>query len=114
MSYCWKSSLNFTPPKKIFFLFCFFSSYVVGGSYRNWKKRYFILRKSTLTYYGTEGDKKPKGVIDLASGRGVRKKVHCLLLEEDWPNEATEDLAFGLAVTGRTYYMYGCDGAAVE
>ena len=89
-------------------------TFATGGSYRNWKMRYFVLRKSTLTYYAVEGDKKPKAVIDLTKGRGVRSKCHCFLLDEDWPTEATEDMAFGLAVTDRTYHMYGCDIAAVE
>jgi hypothetical protein len=90
------------------------SAYNPGGSYRNWKKRYFILRKSTLSYYAVEGDKNPKGVIDLTNGRGVRSKDQCHLDVKAWPSAASEELAFGLAVKDRTYYIYGCDHAAVE
>lgn len=76
--------------------------------------RYFILRRTTLSYYAAEGDKKAKGVIDLTQGRGIRTKEQCQLEEEEWPNAATEELAFGLAVKDRTFYIYGCDQAAVE
>lgn len=85
-----------------------------GGSYRNWKRRYFILRPSSLSYYAEEGDKTPKGAIDLTQSRGIRSKEQCLLEEREWPIAATKCLAFGLAVKERTFYMYGCDEAAVE
>lgn len=85
-----------------------------GGSYRSWKRRYFVLHKSTLSYYAAEGDKKPKGVIDLTLGRGVRSREQCLLGQEEWPAVATSSLAFGVAVENRTLYIYGCDEAAVE
>lgn len=85
-----------------------------GGSYRSWKRRYFILRKSTLSYFAAEGDKKPKGVIDLTHGRGVRSKEQCQLEEEEWPVVAVGNLAFGVAVEERTFHVYGCDQAAVE
>lgn len=87
---------------------------IIGGSYRSWKRRYFVLRKSTLTYYAAEGDKKPKGVIDLTHGRGVRSKEQCRLDEEEWPVAATSNLAFGVAVEYRTLFVYGCVEAAVE
>lgn len=85
-----------------------------GGSYRNWNRRYFVLRRSTLSYYVSEGDKSPKGVIDLTKGRGVRPRDHCQLDEGDWPRAARRQLAFGLAVDNRTFHMYGYDQAAVE
>lgn len=56
----------------------------------------------------------PKGMIDLTHGRGIRSKEQCHLEEEEWPSAADGDLAFGLAVKDRTFYIYGCDQAAVE
>ena len=85
-----------------------------GGSYRNWKRRYFILRSSTLSYYAEEGDKTPKGVIDLTHGRGIRSKGECQLEEGEWPTSASQQLAFGLALEERTFFMYGLDEDAVE
>ena len=88
--------------------------YFSGGSYRNWNRRYFILRPSTLSYFSSEGDKNPKGVIDLTKGRGVRTKDQCKLRSEEWPRAATQNVSFGLAIEDRTFYLYGCDKAAVE
>lgn len=82
-----------------------------GGSYKNWKKRYFILRESTLQYYKKEGEPAPKGVVDLSTGRGVRSMKQCDL---DWPDCARPGQSFGLAVEHRTYYLYGNDQAAIK
>lgn len=87
-------------------------SYHAGGSYRNWKKRYFVLSNSSLQYFAKEGDQTPKGTIDLTQGRGIRTKDQCEL--ESWPKEAKPGLAFGLAIEGRTYYIYGNDRTAIE
>ena len=82
----------------------------VGKHYKTWNRRYFVLQGTTLSYYKKEADKTPQGVIDLAKGRGVRPKMLVKgLTNEEWPAKATEDLAFGLAVEGRTYYIYGSD-----
>ena len=85
-----------------------------GGSYRNWNRRYFVLRKSTFSYYVSEGDRVPKGTIDLTKGRGIRSKEQCRLDEQEWPRAAKRNVAFGLAVENRTYYIYGYDQVAVE
>lgn len=84
-----------------------------GGGYRSWKKRYFVLQDSNLSYYTKEGDKSPRGTIDLTSGRGVRSKEHCKAVEQ-WPKDATDDVTFGLAVAKRTYFFYGKDKAVVQ
>ena len=74
-----------------------------------------MLQGTTLSYYKKEGDKTPKGVIDLTKGRGVRPKMLVNgLTKEEWPAKATEDLAFGVAVEGRTYYMYGSEAEDVR
>ena len=83
-----------------------------GGQYRNWKKRYFVLKNTTLSYYNKEGDEKTKGDIDLTKGRGVRSKKQTQGLE--WPDDAKHSLAFGLAVEGRTYYFYGSDAEEIK
>ena len=82
-----------------------------GGSYRNWKKRYFILSDASLKYYTKEGDNTPKKVIDLKQGRGIRNRKQC---ELEWPKDAKPGLSFGLATDTRTYYLYGDDKAAVK
>ena len=83
-----------------------------GGVYRNWKKRYFVLCGTTLTYYAREEDTESKGVVDLTTGRGVRTKDQCTL--EDWPKEAKASLTFGVATESRTYYLYGTDKEEVR
>ena len=84
----------------------------IGGQYRNWKKRYFVLKGTTLTYSVKEDDAEPKGVIDLTKGRGVRAKNQTQGLE--WPDEAKNSVAFGLAIEGRTYYLFGTDVQEVK
>ena len=82
-----------------------------GGSYKNWKKRYFVLRDSTLQYYKKESEPSPKGIVDLSSGRGVRSRKQCDL---EWPDSAKSEQSFGLAIDNRTYYFYGDDQAAIK
>lgn len=60
-----------------------------------------------MDYYAKDGDPTPKNSIDLTTGRGVREPCDCKL--SDWPNEATEDCAFGIATEDRTFYLYGFD-----
>ena len=85
--------------------------YCTGGSYRNWKKRYFTLSDDTLKYYAKEGDSSPKKVIDLKESRGVRNRTQCGVV---WPREAQPGLAFGIATDKRTFYLYGDDKDAVK
>lgn len=82
-----------------------------GGSFKNWKIRYFVLRKNCLEYYKEEKDEVPKGTIDLTTGRGVRTRDQCVL---EWPEKAKPGRCFGLAVKNRTFYFYGDDRGAVE
>ncbi|KAL5481861.1 hypothetical protein EMCRGX_G022121 [Ephydatia muelleri] len=81
-----------------------------GGAYRNWKKRYFVLKGSTLSYYNAPNEQQAKGEIDLKTGRGVRPKSKCTL---EWPSAAKANLCFGVATDSRTYYIYGTDKADV-
>ena len=64
---------------------------------------YFVLDSSTLKYYKKETDKKPKGKLDLTMGRGVRAQDRCKV---DWPESTEEGLRFGIAIEGRTFYVY--------
>ena len=86
--------------------------YILGGLYRNWKKRFFILKGTSLLYYKNEGDASPKKTIDLTTGRGVRSKAHTK--EVQWPDNAKNSITFALAVEGRTYYFYGTDASEVK
>lgn len=45
-----------------------------GAYVQNWKKRYFILRKGSLSYFARPEDEAPKGIISL-----VRVKVFSML-----------------------------------
>lgn len=83
----------------------------VGGSYRNWKKRYFVLYETFLSYYARKGDSAPKGNIDLTLGRGVRTRDQC---DTEWPKAAKPGLAFGLAIEDRTFYLHGDKEATVK
>jgi uncharacterized small protein (DUF1192 family) len=40
-----------------------------GGKRHNWKKRWFVLKKQFLYYFGSRTDETPKGVIDLTNAR---------------------------------------------
>lgn len=82
-----------------------------GGSYRSWKKRYFVLYETFLSYYTKQGDPTPKGNIDLTMGRGTRLRDQCDL---EWPTSAKPGLAFGLATEERTFYLYGDNQAAIK
>ena len=86
-------------------------SFTSGGSYRSWKKRYFVLSDVELKYFTKEGENTPKKVIDLKRGRGIRDRDQCDL---EWPKEAKPGLSFGLATETRTYYLYGNDKAIVK
>ena len=86
--------------------------YILGGLYRNWKKRFFILKGTSLSYYKNEGDTTPKKTIDLTTGRGVRSKAHTK--EVQWPNDAKNSVTFALAVEGRNFYFYGVHASEVK
>ena len=91
--------------------YCLFASFLKGGKYRNWKKRYFVFKGSSLQYFVNEGDTVAKGNIDLVAGLGVRKRNQCSL---EWPKDAKNGLCFGLATENRTYYLYGTDKTEIE
>lgn len=82
-----------------------------GGAYRNWKKFYFVLTDSSLSYYKKEGDTTPKRRIDLTTGRGMRTREQC---DIEWPKSAKANLSFGVATEERTFYIYGDDETSVK
>ncbi|KAI0980862.1 hypothetical protein GJ496_005893 [Pomphorhynchus laevis] len=54
----------------------------LGGNFRNWKRRWFILTGCCLYYFELSSDRTPKGIIPLAVGLCVRDstdvtKEHC-------------------------------------
>lgn len=83
----------------------------LGGKYRNWKKRYFVLKGTSIQYFVNQGDAVARGNIDLTKARGVRKRNHCAL---DWPKDAKNGLCFGISTEERTYYLYGTDKTEIE
>ena len=83
---------------------------ITGGGYRNWKKRYCILRENSLSYYVKKGDNHPKKMIDLTEACGIREKKQCTM--QDWPGDAK--FCFGLASSKRTWYFYGSEGKDVK
>ena len=89
-------------------------AYYIGGLYRNWKRRYFVLKGNALYYYKNEGDEDPKGSIDLTKGRGIRTKKQTKEDEVGWPKDAKNSMAFAVAINERTYYIYGTDVAEIE
>ena len=44
----------------------------------------------------------------------MRSREQCQLDSDEWPEEASGSLAFGLATESRTFYFFGSDQAAVE
>ena len=82
----------------------------LGGAYRNWKKRWCVLREDSLSYYVKQGDAKPKKTVNLTHGRGTRTKERCSL--ENWPGDAT--FCFGLATSERTWFFYGSDSKDIK
>ena len=103
----WKTNFNLNHDIFIYI----YISVILGGSYKNWKKRYFVLYETFLSYYAKQGDSTPKGNIDLTMGRGIRLRDQCDL---EWPKSAKPGLAFGLAIEERTYYLYGDSQEAVK
>lgn len=60
-----------------------------------------------MEYFAQQGDvgkKKPKGVIDLTTGFGVRTQDECHK-EINWPKSATAEASFAVATEKRTWYM---------
>lgn len=84
---------------------------IKGVKNASFKKRYFILSGTTLTYYEHEKSKKPCGEIDLTKGLGVREKEDCSS-NVTWPKRV-DILCFGVATTTRTFYLAGEDVAEV-
>ena len=100
---CWQYRISINPCIIALLLF-------IGGAYRNWKKRWCVLKEESLSYYVKQGDAKPKKTVDLKHGRGVRTKERCSL--ESWPGDAT--FCFGLATSARTWFFYGSDKKDVK
>ena len=72
-----------------------------------------MLKGTELSYYKKEGDTKPKGVIDLKTGRGVRTMKY---ISEgiEWPEDVQANYAFAIAASTRTYYIYGKSSKEVQ
>jgi len=85
---------------------------LTGGGHKKWKKNYCILRENSLSYFVNKDDSKPRKIIDLKKGRGVRKKDNCRIDVEDWPDDAK--VCFGVALPKRTWYFYGSDDKDVQ
>lgn len=85
----------------------------IGGNYRNWKERHFVLRGTTLSYYKNKEDTKPKGVIDLTTGRGVRTMKY-VTDSIEWPDDVKANYAFAIATSIRTYYIYGKSSKEIQ
>jgi len=54
-----------------------------GVKRRNWNKRWFVLRSTTMAYYKNSNDKTPKGVINLRDIRSVEssfRKPFCFAI----------------------------------
>lgn len=66
-----------------------------GGSIKTWKKRWLVLKGTTLFYFARQGDKKPKGTIELNSSMKV-KDATC----------KRSPVAFSIETEGRSYIMY--------
>ena len=82
----------------------------LGAEYRTWKKRYFVLKDTTIIYYANKGDTLEKGRIDLTKGYGIRDKIQTMGMGGvNWPPNVDRCVSFGIAVEGRTYYLYGED-----
>jgi len=67
-----------------------------GGSYKNWNKRYFILKDAALFYYKTPKDTTFTGRIDLESNSVVKEE----------PGIKKSPHIFSISTSRRIYFMY--------
>lgn len=67
-----------------------------GGSYKNWNKRYFVLKDRALFYYKTQKDSVFTGRIDLESNSTVKEE----------PGIKKSPFIFSISTSRRTFYMY--------
>lgn len=67
-----------------------------GGSYKNWNKRYFILKDRALYYYKTPKDTVFTGRIDLEARSAVKEE----------PGIKKSPHTFSISTSRRTFYMY--------
>ena len=77
-----------------------------GVSNPSFQRRYLVLQGTTLSWRKNDSVKKPKALIDLREGRGVREKnqTHSTV---PWPAGVSTDLCFAVATEKRTYYFVG-------
>ena len=78
-----------------------------GGTFKTWRKRWFVLEAFTLQYYKREGDKKPKATVSIGPKCKVLPSVSNKKIKKKRPN------AFCLETEGRTYYL-DCDDNATK
>ena len=70
-----------------------------GGTFKTWRKRFFVLEAFTLSYYKKEGDKKPKAIVSIDPECKVLPSVTNKKIKKKRPD------AFCLETHGRTYYL---------
>ena len=70
-----------------------------GGTFKTWRKRWFVLEAFTLCYYKKEGDKRPKATVSIDVNCNVLPSVENKKIKKKRPN------AFCLVTRGRTYYL---------
>ena len=68
--------------------------------------RYLILQGTTLSWRKNDSVRKPKAIIPLSEGRGVRERnqTHPTV---PWPDDVSTDLCFAVATEKRTYDFVG-------
>lgn len=83
----------------------------LGGRYKSWKRRWFILNDNCLYYFEYTTDKEPRGIIPLENiqVREVqdRHKPHCFELYADGSEfiKACKTDSEGKVVEGKSVYL---------
>eukprot|EP00163_Fabomonas_tropica_P002582 TRINITY_DN1199_c0_g1_i1.p1 TRINITY_DN1199_c0_g1~~TRINITY_DN1199_c0_g1_i1.p1 ORF type:complete len:342 (-),score=76.99 TRINITY_DN1199_c0_g1_i1:118-1143(-) len=77
-----------------------------GGLRKNWKKRWFVMKDATLSYY-----EKPESVVTKAKAKGTIELIDVICQEN---NEMGKDHCFELVTGQRTYYFVAKDDAEMQ
>eukprot|EP00912_Choanoflagellata_sp_UC4_P000099 UC4_evm6s67 len=84
-----------------------FSGFLVkqGRIRKNWKRRFFVLREETLSYYRRPIDEKPAGVIDVSAINHVPVvDNHTVGFKSD--GTVSLEFGFNLSTAGREYILF--------